>query len=82
MKSKFTYIYHKAFHKIKPIVLLNTLLYYPDLNKQLFIHKYDVYCHLGSIITQEGKPIYLYIRIINIPQKTLYGKGKVTTNQH
>ena len=62
-------------------MLRNTLLYYPDLNKQLYIHKYDVYFQLGSIIIQEGKPIYLYIRKLNIPQKRLYGKGKGTTKR-
>ena len=71
MKFKFTYIYHKLFHDINPIVLRNTLLYYLDLNKQLYIHKYDGYFQLESIISQVGKPIYLYIRKMNIPQKSV-----------
>ena len=57
MRFKLTNIYHKASHNIKPILLRNTLLYYPDLNKQLYIHEYDRYFQLGSIISQEGKPI-------------------------
>ena len=52
MEFKFTYIYHKLFHDINPIVLRNTLLYDPDLNKQLYVHKYDGYFQLGSIISQ------------------------------
>ena len=68
VEFKFTYIYHKVFHYINPIVLRNTLLYYPGLNKQLYIHKYDGYFQLGSIIIQEGKPIYLQIRKLNIPK--------------
>ena len=71
MKFKLTYIYHKVFRDIKTIVLRNTLLYYLDLNKQLYIHKYDGYFQLESIISQVGKPIYLYIRKMNIPQKNV-----------
>ena len=71
MKFKLTIIYHELFHEIRPIVLGNTLLYYLDLNKQLYIHNYDGYFQLGSIISQEGKPIYLYIRKLNIPQNNV-----------
>ena len=71
MKFELTYIYHEVFREIKPIVLRNTLLYYLKLNKQLYIHRYGGYFQIGSIISQESKPIYLYIRKMNIPQKNV-----------
>ena len=60
-------IYHKAFNEIKTIVLQNTLLCYPSLNKQPYINIYDGYYQLGLEMSLEGKPIYLYIRKLNIP---------------
>ena len=59
MKFKPTYVKHKEFEEIKRIVPHNSLLDYPDFNKQFKIHTDARNLQLGMIIIQEGKLISL-----------------------
>ena len=51
--------------------MCKTLLQYPDLNERFGIHTDAIDYHLGSVISQSGKHIALYIHKIPVPQ-TLY----------
>ena len=50
------------FKKIKRILACNVLFAYTDLNKELKIHTDARKLKLGAVISQYGKPIYLYSR--------------------
>ena len=54
-----------AFKEIKRIVACNTLLEYPDFNKEFKIHTNASDFELGSVIIQKGKTIVFHI--IQIP---------------
>ena len=48
--------------EIKKIVARNTLLIYQYFNENFDIHMDATNCQLGAVISQNGKPISLYIR--------------------
>ena len=58
----------KAFDTIKKIVSRETLLAYPNFNKTFEIHTDASKTQLGSVISQEGKPIAFYSRKLNPAQ--------------
>ena len=48
-----------------------TLLAFPDFNKRFIIHTDASKTQLGSVISQDGKPIAFYSRKLN-PAQTRY----------
>ena len=52
VKSKWTEIKQKVSKEIKLIVAHNNLSAYPDFNKNLEMHRYDIYSQLGAVISQ------------------------------
>ena len=62
VKIKWTDVEQKAFDEIKRTVAHDTLLAYTDFNKRFKIHMDASDHQLWAVISQEGKPIALYIR--------------------
>ena len=52
----------KAFDDIKKVMARETLLVYPDFNKTFEIHTDASRRQIGSVITQDNKPIAFYSR--------------------
>ena len=59
----------KAFDKIKKIITKETLLAYPDFNKEFHIHMDASNVQLGAVIMQWNKPITFYSHKLNSAQK-------------
>ena len=59
---KWVEVKKQAFDKIKQIVARDTLLIYPDFNEPFYIHTDASDFQLGSLISQNGKPIPFYSR--------------------
>ena len=51
-----------AFDNIKKVMSRETLLYYPNFNKPFEIHTNASLRQIGSVISQDGKPIAFYSR--------------------
>ena len=58
----------KAFDTVKKLVSRETLLSYPNSNEPFEIHADASKLHLGSVISQKGKPIAFYSRKLNPTQ--------------
>ena len=71
VKFKWTDVNQKAFKEIDWIVNHSQLLVYPDPNKRFEIHTDNSDLHLGAVIIQESKPIYLYSKKLTKPQKVI-----------
>ena len=50
----------KAFQKMKALISKETILNYPDFSKYFTIHTDALDAQLGTVITQEGKPLSFY----------------------
>jgi len=61
----------KAFENMKILIAKETLLTYPDFNKEFEIHTDASKLQLGVCISQAGKPIAFYSRKLN-PAQTRY----------
>ena len=61
----------QAFETIKRVIARETLLAYPDFNKQFVIHTDASHTQLGAVISQDGKPIAFYSRKLK-PEQTRY----------
>ena len=70
-KFKWTEEHDKSFKEMKKIMARETLLAFPDFNKPFDIHTDASKLQLGSIISQEGRPIAFYSRKLN-PAQTRY----------
>ena len=57
MNFKWTDVEQKSSEEINQILASNTLLAYPDFNKQYYIHTNASDFQLGVVIIQEGKLI-------------------------
>jgi RNase H-like domain found in reverse transcriptase/Integrase zinc binding domain/Reverse transcriptase (RNA-dependent DNA polymerase) len=60
-----------AFQTAKKIIAREVMLAYPDFNKPFEIHTDASHYQLGSVISQDGKPIAFYSRKLN-PAQTCY----------
>ena len=58
----------KAFDTIKKLVSRETLLSYPSSNESFEIHSDASKLQLGSVISQQGKPIAFYSKKLNPTQ--------------
>ena len=70
-KWRWTEVEEKAFQEMKRVMARETLLAFPDFSKQFVIHTDASKTQLGSVISQEGKPIAFYLRKLN-PAQTRY----------
>ena len=50
----------KAFDKMKQIIGRETMLAYPDFNKEFVIHTDASHTQLGAVISQNNRPIAFY----------------------
>ena len=66
---------NRSFQKMKAIIAKETLLAYPDFNKQFEIHTDASHTQLGAVVSQDNRPIAFYSRKLN-PAQTRY-----TTNE-
>ena len=71
VKWKWTEVEERAFQEMKRVMARETLLAFPDFSKQFTIHTDASKTQLGSVISQEGKPIAFYSRKLN-PAQTRY----------
>ena len=60
--------YKKAFDAIKKLVSREALLSYPNFNEPFEVYTDASKLHLGSVISQKGKPIAFYGRKLNPAQ--------------
>ncbi len=67
-KWRWTDVEQNAFDKMKNIISHETLLAYPNFNKPFDIHTDASHQQLGSVISQDGKPIAFYSRKLNSAQ--------------
>ena len=58
----------RSFQKMKNIIAQETLLAYPDFNKPFEIHTDASHTQLGSVVSQDNKPIAFYSRKLNPAQ--------------
>ena len=58
----------QAFDTIKTVMARETLLFYPDFNKPFEIHTDASHMQLGSVISQDNKPIAFYSRKLSDAQ--------------
>ena len=70
-KWRWTSVEESAFTSIKKIVARETLLSYPNFSLPFDIHTDASQVQLGSVISQNGKPIAFYSRKLN-PAQTRY----------
>ena len=62
IKFQWTDVEQLAFEQIKKVISKETLLAYPDFSLEFNIHTDASHYQLGSVITQNGKPIAFYSR--------------------
>jgi len=70
-KWRWTEVEEKTFQEMKRGMTRETLLAFPDFSKQFVMHTDASKTQLGSVISQEGKPIAFYSRKVN-PAQTRY----------
>ena len=70
-KWKWTDIHQHAFDRMKRTVSRETLLAYPDFTKPFEVHTDASDYQLGSVISQNGRPVAFYSRKLN-PAQTRY----------
>jgi RNase H-like domain found in reverse transcriptase/Reverse transcriptase (RNA-dependent DNA polymerase) len=58
-----------AFNVAKKIIAGEVMLAYPDFNKPFKIHTDASHYHLGTVISQKGKPIAFYSRKLTQPRR-------------
>ena len=68
VKFKWKVVKQKVFGEIKQVVAHDTLLIYPDFNKQFDIHMDASELQLGTGISQDVKPIAFYSRKLTRPK--------------
>jgi hypothetical protein len=68
VKSQWTEVEQKAFDRMKKIMSREVLLSYPDFNKPFVIHTDASGIQLGSVISQDKRPIAFYSRKLNSAQ--------------
>src|SRR5687768_7492097 len=66
VKEKWTKEHQKAFDEMKREISREMLLAYPNINKVFEIHMDASLYHLGTCISQNGKPIAFYTRKLNL----------------
>ena len=66
---KWTEEQQQAFNEVKKVISKETLLTFPDFNKEFHIFTDASDFQLGSVISQENKPIAFCSRKLNIAQK-------------
>ena len=71
VKWKWTDECQSAFDTMKRVMACTTILQYPDFNKPFHIHNDASGIQLGSVITQDSKPVVFYSRKLN-PVQTRY----------
>src|SRR5210317_1214655 len=71
VRWKWTEVHTKAFEDMKQLVARETMLSYPDFNKEFHIHTDASAIQLGAVISQDGKPIAFYSRKLT-PAQTRY----------
>ena len=69
-KVVWTDIHETAFSTMKKIVAREALLAYPDFEQPFIIHTDACDIQLGSVISQNKKPLAFYSRKLNAAQKT------------
>jgi hypothetical protein len=69
VKFIWTDVHQKAFENIKKIICREVIQNFPDFSKPFHIYKDASDTHLGDVITQDDKPIALYIIKLNSAQK-------------
>ena len=69
VKFVWTSVEQTAFDKLKKVICTNVMLAYPDFNIPFVIHTDASDVQLGSVISQEEKPIAFYSRKLNSAQK-------------
>ncbi len=62
IKYKWGQVEQLAFDNIKRVMTKETLLFYPDFNKEFEIHTDASLRQIGAVISQDGKPIAFYSR--------------------
>ena len=70
-KWEWTNVHQRSFDLIKKVLARETLLSYPNFNEVFDIHTDASDYQLGSVISQNGKPIAFYSRKLN-PAQTRY----------
>ena len=73
VKFKLTGVEYKAFDNIKRTIIHDTLLSYMYFNKFFDIHMDASDYQLGSVISQNGKPIAFYSRTLTETEIELFG---------
>ena len=71
VKWKWTPEHQEAFEQMKALMAKETLVTFPDFNKEFEIHTDASKLQLGACISQEGKPVAFYSRKLN-PAQTRY----------
>ena len=71
VKWKWTEVVQSAFEQIKTIVTRKTLFHYLDFNKPFDIQKDASHTQIGSLISQNNKPISFYSYKLS-PSQTRY----------
>jgi len=71
VKFKWTDVEQKAFDTMKRIMARETLLAYPDFNKEFHIYTDASKVQLGAVIVQDERPIAFFSRKLN-PAQTRY----------
>lgn len=69
VKWKWTEVEQNAFDRIKKVITRDVLLSYPNFSETFIIHTDASAEQLGSVISQNGKPIAFYSRKLNSAQK-------------
>ena len=59
----------QAFDRLKKIISRETLLAFPNFNKEFHIYTDASDSQLGAVIMQDNKPLAFYIRKLNSAQK-------------
>jgi len=71
VKFKWTDVEQRAFDTMKRIMARETLLAYPDFNKEFHIYTDASKVQLGAVIVQDNRPIAFFSRKLN-PAQTRY----------
>ena len=66
---KWTEEHQKAFDEMKRVMSKETLLSFPDFNKEFHVYTDASKTQLGAVIMQEGKPLAFYSRKMSGPQQ-------------
>ena len=69
VKFVWTDVHQKAFNNIKKIICRHVMLTFPDFSKPFHFYTDASDTQLGSVITQDDKPIAFYSRKLNSAQK-------------